>query len=173
MERGLIHLYFGDGKGKTTAAMGLCMRAAGHGMRVGIAQFLKPGNSGELAILKTLSCVHIFPFLKSVKFTFAMTEPEKIMAKDFYSQLLHDVKAKAPELDILLLDESVSVYTENLIDKRMFIEFLDNRPTGLEIILTGHIPPPELIEMADYISEIKKIRHPFEKGEKARKGIEW
>lgn len=173
MQRGLMHLYYGDGKGKTTAAMGLCLRAAGHGMRIGIAQFLKPGNSGELTILKTISCVHVFPFLKSVKFTFAMTEHEKIKAKDFYNQLLHNIKAKALELDMLLLDESVSVYTENLIDKKLFTQFLDNRPTGLEVILTGHKPPSELIEMADYISEIKKIRHPFERGEKARRGIEW
>jgi cob(I)alamin adenosyltransferase len=102
-----------------------------------------------------------------------MTENEKVKAKEFYTQLLNDIKAKAPALDMLFLDESVSAYTENLIDKSSLLQFLSNRPAGLEIILTGHKPPSELLDMADYISEIKKVRHPFEKGEKARKGIEW
>ena len=83
MERGLVHLYCGDGKGKTTAAIGLAVRAAGRGLRVGIAQFLKSGDSGELLILSGLEMVRIFPFLKDVKFTFAMSEDERRTARSF------------------------------------------------------------------------------------------
>ena len=173
MEKGLIHLYCGDGKGKTTASFGLCVRAAGQGFRVGVAQFLKPGESGELKVLSGLGNVRIFPFLKTVKFTVAMTGDEKRQARDFYTGLFEQIKTEAGKFDILLLDEIVSAVTENMIEMESLLEFLKSRPEGLEVIMTGRNPPKQLLDCADYISEIKQIRHPYEKGVKARKGIEW
>ncbi|MDD2361402.1 MAG: cob(I)yrinic acid a,c-diamide adenosyltransferase [Oscillospiraceae bacterium] len=172
MEKGLIHLYCGDGKGKTTAAMGLCLRAAGQGLSVGIAQFLKPGNSGELNILEHIPNVVIYPFIKSVKFTVAMTDEERNQASEFYTALFTEIKKSAVNLDVLLLDEVVSAVTEKILDAELLYDFLQNRPQGLEVIITGRNPPDRLMDMADYISEIKMIRHPYEKGIKARPGIE-
>lgn len=173
MEKGLIHLYCGDGKGKTTAAMGLCLRAAGHDRRVGIAQFLKPGNSGELVILSRQKNVRLFPFLSNVKFTFAMNEQEKQQAQDFYRKLLDQIESQAGEFDVLLLDEAVAAVTAGLLDLDVLLSFLHSRPANLEVILTGRNPPQELIDIADYISEIRMIKHPFNKGIGAREGIEW
>ncbi|MDD2418415.1 MAG: cob(I)yrinic acid a,c-diamide adenosyltransferase [Oscillospiraceae bacterium] len=172
MEQGLIHLYCGDGKGKTTAAMGLCLRAAGQGLGVGIAQFLKPGNSGELKILEEIQNIVIYPFLKSVKFTLTMTHEDRKQAYEFYTALFNRIKESAVNLDVLLLDEAVSAVTENLLDADLLYDFLQNRPQGLEVIITGRNPPERLMDMADYISEIKMIRNPYDKGIKARKGIE-
>ena len=93
MEKGLIHLYCGDGKGKTTAAIGLCIRAAGRGMRVGVAQFLKNGDSGELKILSDLKNLRIFPFLPDVKFTFAMSKAERSRAEKF-TELVAQIKSE-------------------------------------------------------------------------------
>ncbi|NLN81485.1 MAG: cob(I)yrinic acid a,c-diamide adenosyltransferase [Clostridiales bacterium] len=173
MERGLVHLYCGDGKGKTTAAIGLAVRAAGRGLRVGIAQFLKSGDSGELLILSGLEMVRIFPFLKDVKFTFAMSEDERRTAREFYTGLLEKIKNLSSEFDFILLDEAVSAVTESFIELASLLEFIKNRPSGLEMVITGRNPPEELINAADYISEIRCAKHPYQKGIGARKGIEW
>ena len=173
MERGCIHIYCGNGKGKTTAGMGLCLRAAGHGMRVGIAQFLKPGNSGELVILKQQPNVQLLPFLPDVKFTVAMTEREKRDAKEFYASLLEHIRAQADHFDVLLLDEVFAALSTGLLDSQALVSFLRGRPEPLEVILTGRNPPAEVLELADYISEVQPVRHPFEHGVAARKGIEW
>jgi cob(I)alamin adenosyltransferase len=173
MKTGLVHLYCGDGKGKTTAAMGLCLRAAGRGMWVGIAQFIKNGDSGELVILSKLKNVRIFPFFPKVKFTIAMSEAEHNQAKDFYHQLISQIKQEIEMFDMLLLDEAVAAVTEDLLDMQCLIDLIKNRPSKLEIIITGRKPPKQLYDIADYISEIRNIRHPYEKGITARKGIEW
>lgn len=173
MEKGLLHIYTGDGKGKTTAAMGLCLRAAGHDKRIGIAQFLKDGKSGEINSLSKFENIYIFPYFSNVKFTFVMNLQEKQEARNFYKQLLDKIKLKCDALDILLLDEVIAAITTGILDKESLLEFLNTRPSWLEVILTGRNPPAELIEIADYISEIRMIRHPYEKGIQAREGIEW
>lgn len=173
MNKGLIHIYTGDGKGKTTAAMGLCLRAAGHGFHVGIAQFLKNGTSGELHTLSALNDVYIFSFLPEVKFTFAMNNQEKSEARVFYTRLLSEISLKANQFDLVLLDEVIPAVTSGLLDINSLLDFLNHRPEGLEVVLTGRNPPPELMNTADYVSEIKMVKHPYEKGIPAREGIEW
>ena len=173
MEKGLLHIYTGDGKGKTTAAMGLCLRAAGHGYRIGIAQFLKDGKSGELVVLSKLKNVHLFEFLPDVKFTFAMSEQEKQEAREFYRHLLEEISLNANDFDLILLDEVIAAVTTGLLEKQAVIHFLNHRPSKLEVILTGRDCPPEISRLADYISDIHMVRHPYETGIPARKGIEW
>ena len=146
---GLVHIYCGDGKGKTSAAIGLAVRAAGCGRRVVIARFLKTDNSGEVEILKRLPEVTLIPCRKNFGFVRSMDE-ETIMAAVNYGMV--------PEKDIL--------------------DFLENRPKkgepdGMEIVLTGRNPSESLLGAADYVSEICKRKHPFDKGIMARRGVEY
>lgn len=174
MERlGLIQLYCGDGKGKTSAAMGQCLRAAGHGLKIGIVQFLKDGSSGELTALRGMDNVTIFPTLPEVKFTFAMTPEEKAQARDFYDALLGQVRQAEEGLDVLLLDEVCAAVSTGLLDEGALLAFLRGKTQRLEILLTGRDPSDGMRELADYISEIRMVRHPYEKGIPAREGIEW
>lgn len=170
---GMIQLYCGDGKGKTSAAMGQCLRAVGHGLRVGIVQFLKNGSSGEIAVLSRLENVRVFPFLKQVKFSFAMNEEEKQEARVFYNTLFGEAAASAESLDVLLLDEVCAAVSAGLLDENVLFAFLREKPVGLEVLLTGRDPSEEIRKLADYISEVRMLRHPYEKGVPAREGIEW
>ena len=170
---GMIQLYCGDGKGKTSAAMGQCLRAVGHGLRVGIVQFLKNGSSGEIAVLSRMESVRVFPFLKQVKFSFAMNEEEKQEARAFYNTLFGEAAASAESLDVLLLDEVCAAVSAGLLDENVLLAFLREKPAGLEVLLTGREPSEEIRKLADYISEIRMLRHPYEKGVPAREGIEW
>ena len=172
MELGLVHLYIGSGKGKTTAAIGLCTRAIGSNLRVGIAQFLKNGRSGEMRILQSFDTVTVFPTIPNVKFTFAMSEEEKNQAASFYRQLLATIREKADALDVLLLDEVIDAVNAGLLDVDDLLSLIKTRKQGLEVILTGRNPPPEILDIADYISDIQAVRHPYDKGLKARRGIE-
>ena len=142
MEQGLLHLYWGDGKGKTTAAMGLALRALGSGKRVVIVQFLKGGNSGEIPLLAQLGA-EIYRGKAGQKFVFQMTPEEKAATRE-----LHMV-----DVDLL---------------KKAVLE----RPAGCECVLTAHTPPQWMLDAADYSTEMKCHRHPYQKGIKARKGIE-
>lgn len=170
---GLIHLYCGDGKGKTSAAMGQCLRAAGHGYRIGIVQFLKDGSSGEIAALSRFKNVRFFPFLPQVKFAFAMNDDEKREARAFYNALLGEVGASAGAMELLLLDEVCAAVSAGLLDEDALLDFLRGKPAGLEVLLTGRDPSDGMRELADYISEVRMLRHPYEKGVPAREGIEW
>lgn len=94
MKDGKIHVYYGEGKGKTTAATGLCLRAAGHGWQIGFVQFLKDGSSGEIAALSRISGVRVFPFLSPIKFVFAMSDAEK--RKPAYFTIICGKKSSPP-----------------------------------------------------------------------------
>ena len=115
MRAGLLHIYHGGGKGKTTAAAGLCLRAAGHGLRVGFAQFLKDGSSGECAALKVLPGVTVFDALPHVPFTFSMTPEEREEARDFYASLLRACESAASGLDLLVLDEVLDAVNTGIL----------------------------------------------------------
>lgn len=173
MEQGLVHIYCGDGKGKTTAAMGLCLRALGRGLRVGVCQFLKDGSSGEIAALRGFENVCLFPAQPLVKFVFAMNEGEKAEAAAYCSRLLKLAEEKAPELDLLLLDEACAAVETGLVAEEALLAFLRSRPARLELVLTGRSPSPALLESADYVSEIRAVRHPYDSGVGAREGIEF
>ena len=171
MSTGLIHLYCGDGKGKTTAAMGLALRAAGRGLRVVIVQFLKSGDSGELNILRTLPNVTVLSGKGSTKFSFQMNEEEKLAAKALHEAHLRE--ALALPFDLLVLDEAASAYATGLLDTALLEEAIHHRPPNTELVLTGRNPAALLLEAADYITEMKCCKHPFERGIAAREGIEF
>lgn len=175
MEFGLIHIYCGDGKGKTTAAMGLGMRAAGREKKVLLTQFLKSNKTGELKSIEKLS--EFFHFLEgrpANKFIWNMNEEEIVELRKEHTDRFKVVTQKAVDenYDLLILDEIIATVNNNLVPLEMVVEFLKNKPEGIEVVMTGRGPKEELIELADYVSEIKAIKHPFEKGIPSRVGIE-
>ena len=169
----MIHIYCGDGKGKTTAAMGLAMRAAGHGRRVIIAQFLKNGKSGERTALSALPTVELLPVPEVVKFTFQMTEEERRQEAERQSELLEAAFRAAEGAGLLVLDELCAALSAGMVALSRALALLDSRPEGLEVVITGRDPSPELLERAGYITEMVKRRHPFDRGVQAREGVEW
>lgn len=175
MELGLIHIYCGDGKGKTTAAMGLGMRAAGRNKKVLLTQFLKSNKTGELNSIEKLSeFFHVVKGVPAKKFVWNMNEEEKLEVKKEHTNRFREVTKKAieEEYDLLILDEIIATINRDFIMLSEVIDFLKNKPTGLEVVMTGRNPKEELIELADYVSEIKAIKHPYNKGIKSRVGIE-
>ena len=175
MELGLIHIYCGDGKGKTTAAMGLGMRAVGRDKKVLLTQFLKDNETGELNSIEKLGIN--FEVLKGIpvkKFFKFMNSEEQINLKNEHANRFRKVTQKAIDenFDILILDEIIASTNLDLISLDEVIEFLKNKPKGLEVILTGRNPHEKLVELADYVSEINAVKHPYEKGINSRIGIE-
>lgn len=171
---GLIHIYCGDGKGKTTAAMGLAARCAGHGRGVVIAQFLKDGSSGECRVLGRLDGVTLLAANPFGKFSFQMTADERAQTtgavrRMFEAACAHAVRTGAR---LLVLDEVCAAITCGFLDEADVTAFLDGKPQGLEVVLTGRDPSLALQQRADYISEIRKCRHPFDRGIAAREDIE-
>lgn len=169
-QQGLLHLYYGDGKGKTTAAMGLALRAAGHGKRVVIVQFLKGGQSGEVALLEELG-VKIYRGKAGQKFVSQMTEQEKAATRALQTENLR--AALAEKADLLILDEAGSAWELDMVDKNLLQNAVLNRPAALECVLTAHAAPEWMLSAADYITEMTCRRHPYQKGIKAREGIEY
>jgi cob(I)alamin adenosyltransferase len=172
--KGLIHIYEGEGKGKTTAAIGLSIRCAGNGGKVIFTQFLKDNKSSELNIMTTISYIEVVPSDEFFGFYSKMSEETKVRAKEVYSSLLETVinKASNGDCQMLVLDEIIAAYNFKLINQNMLLEFLKNKPNHLEVVLTGRNSSDELLEFADYVSRINKIKHPYDKGIKARVGIE-
>lgn len=167
----MIHLYCGNGKGKTTAAMGLALRAAGRGERVVIAQFLKGADSGERYALAKLPQVELLPLPEQVKFTFQMDEQERLEASRRCRALLDEARERAKDCFLLVLDEACAAVNSGLLPLEELLDCLDN--LTCEIVLTGRDPAPQLLERADYITQMEPLRHPYQRGITARKGIEW
>lgn len=172
---GLVHLYCGEGKGKTTAAVGLCARAAGSGKRVLFVQFFKDGTSSENASLRLLPNVHTMHEPRYFGRVSNMGKGEFEECKRAYSALFDAAISRAAEekFDLLVLDEAVSSCNHGVIDEGALLRFLKNRPARLEVVLTGREPSAALVEAADYVTEMKKVKHPFDAGIVARRGIEF
>lgn len=171
---GLIHIYCGDGKGKTTAAIGLAVRCAGRGNKVLLVQFLKSRDSGELYSLAKLPDIEVMRGKESKKFTFQMNEEEKHALLIEHNKMFEQVLAKIKNggYSLLILDEVIGALNAKVFEMPKLIEFLRHKPENLEVVLTGRNPAPELVEIADYVSEMRKIKHPMDKGIMAREGIE-
>ena len=167
----MIHIYCGDGKGKTTAAMGLALRMAGRGKRVVIAQFLKSEDSGERRALEQLPGVKLLSLPQHLPFTFEMNRQQWEQERLRYGQMLKELEECAPEADLLVLDEVCDAVDAGLADQRQVLALLD-RPV-VEVVLTGREPTPELLARADYVTRMVKQCHPFDSGAPARLGIEW
>lgn len=173
MERGLIHVYHGDGKGKTTCAFGLALRCAGCGYPVRIVQFLKGGETGEVNAIAQLSGVQLLRAATGTKFTFRMNEAERRQAQRDNTALLEQAFSKAGNLRLLVLDEALIACGTGMVDEARLRQLLIQRPPQLEVVLTGRNPPQWLLDMADYVTHMRKQKHPYDRGVRARRGVEW
>ena len=167
---GLLHLYYGDGKGKTTAAMGLALRALGSGKKVVIVQFLKGGKSGEITLLEQLGAT-VYRGKAGQKFVSRMNAEEKAATRALQNQNL--TAAIAEPADLLVLDEAGSAWELDMVDKALLQQAVLRRPAGQECVLTAHAAPQWMLDAADYVTEMKCRRHPYQKGIAAREGIEY
>lgn len=165
----MLHIYYGDGKGKTTAAMGLALRALGHEKHVTILQFLKDGSSGEIAMLRRCEAdVHVCP---NAKFTWLMTADEKAEARAHNNAALR--KALAAPFDLLVLDEACAACRTGLVDESLLQQAAALAGQGREVVFTGRNPAVWMLEQADYATEMRAEKHPYSKGVAAREGVEF
>lgn len=167
---GLVQVYMGNGKGKTTAATGLAVRAAGHGNKVKIIGFMKGRDYGEYNFLDDSNLISI---KRSGRDEFVDREDPDQIDIEMAKEGLKEAKESLNEYDLIILDEINVVLDYGLISTKKIIELIKSRPENTEIILTGRNPPEKIIEIANLVSEIREIKHPFKNGFEARKGIEW
>ena len=167
---GLIHLYWGDGKGKTTAAMGLALRALGAGERVVIVQFLKGAATGEVPLLERLGA-EIYRGKAGQKFVFQMSEAEKAETRRMQTENLQAALARDAEL--LILDEACAAWQLEMVDQALLRQAVLQKPARQELVLTGRDPADWMRTAADYDTEMHCHRHPYAQGIAARKGVEF
>ena len=170
--KGLVHIYCGDGKGKTTTSVGLTIRAAGSGKKVLFYQFLKDNSSSERNILEKVPGITLVRGREMQKFTFQMNEQELDELRIYNNEMLDKLFEMAKDYDMLVMDESVYAIKSNLLDEEKLITHLEEKPVGLEVVLAGRNPSQKLMDHADYVSEIQKVKHPFDHGVSSRVGIE-
>lgn len=174
LQKGLVHAYYGDGKGKTTAAIGLGIRGIGNGLKVTMVQFLKTKSTGELKALERLgNDFKVYRFESPKGFYHQLNEAEKELLRTEVSNEFEWAIKAALECDILILDEILGVIENNLMEAGKLTEFIKNKPRNLEIVMTGRDLPEEVKDLCDYVSEIISIKHPYNTGTGARKGIEY
>ena len=173
MEKGLVQVYTGNGKGKTTAALGLALRAVGHGLKVFVIQFMKGNiNYGELESVKKLSPYLTIKQMGRETFV-SKTNPDPIdikMAQEGFA--LAEQAIKNREFDIVILDEINVAIDYGLIPLADLLHLIDSKPHTVELILTGRNARPEILEKADLVTEMVDRKHYYDKGIPARKGIE-
>ena len=169
------HIYYGDGKGKTTAAIGLAVRAAGSKMKVLFVQFLKTEFSGERHILSHTENVTLTFCSLELKFTFDMDDKEKAQAAKIFKGIFDNAVTTAltEKYDMVVLDEVFEAINAHMLSESEVYEFITNAPSSMEIVMTGHNPPQKFMDCADYITEFKKIKHPYDRGITGRIGIEF
>lgn len=175
MDKGYVHIYTGDGKGKTTAAVGLGLRAYGRGFKVLLVQFLKSEPSGEIIAIEKLG-----PNFKSFRtkkvngFFINMNEEKRQELKKSEQEAFQYAReaVMSGEWDLVILDEVIGSLGIGLIELKSLIDLIKEKPESVELVLTGRNAPIELIELSDYVSEIKAVKHVFSKGVPSREGIE-
>ncbi|MCK3685230.1 cob(I)yrinic acid a,c-diamide adenosyltransferase [Maribellus sp. YY47] len=175
MEKGLVHIYTGDGKGKTSAAVGLAIRAYGHDLNVAYACFLKrPGLYGynEINVLRKLGAM-VFVFTEGHPFFNRSINLEKLkqdieIALQQLQLLIHSEKT-----DLLIMDEILVAVRDGFLEEQRLIDFIGDKPATCELVLTGRGATPGLKETADYVTNLTKEKHPFDRGIRSREGIEY
>lgn len=172
MERGLIQVYTGNGKGKTTAALGLALRAVGHGLKVLMVQFMKGSDCGELESAQKLSPYLTIKKVGRETFVFKnKIDPLDLkMAQEGFSLARKGIENE--EYDIVILDEINVAIDFGLIPLSDLLRLIDSKPETVELILTGRNAKPEILERADLVTEMVEKKHYYSKGIPARKGIE-
>lgn len=173
LEKGLIQVYTGNGKGKTSAAFGLALRAIGNGFKVFVIQFIKGGfDYGELHAIKSLPNLELRAFGRG-KFI-SQTPPDKEDVKlaregfELAKKVIED-----GDFDIVILDEINVAMHLKLIKVSEVLDLIRNKPKHVELVLTGRNAPSEIVEIADLVTEMKEIKHPYASGAQPRKGIEY
>ena len=169
----MVQLYYGFGKGKTSAAAGAAIRAAGNGMRVIFAQFFKDGKSGEIKVLRDIPGITVLLPKSDYKLFENMTDMRKKEIFEDYTKLLRSVFERENDCDMIILDEALDAYTGGFVDRELFLSCIKSCRDKLEIIVTGHAKSDDIADAADYVTEFTAVRHPYEKGVKARRGIEY
>jgi cob(I)alamin adenosyltransferase len=173
LEKGLTQVYTGDGKGKTSAAFGLALRAIGRGLRVYVIQFIKGGfDYGELHIMNKLPNFELKAFGRGRFIT--ETPPKDVdvkLAREAF-ELARNVVG-SDEYDVVILDEINVALNLRLVDVDEVVDLVRKKPERVELVLTGRNAPPEVVEVADLVTEMKEIKHPYTKGVPPRKGIEY
>jgi len=173
LEKGYIQIYTGNGKGKTTAVLGQALRAAGRGLKTFIVQFMKNSPYGEIKILEQMPNWITLEYYGNDSFVFsnkAAGETDIYMAQ----QALHRARKamSSNKYDIVIMDEVCVALFFALLKTQDVLSLLEEKPGNIELILTGRYCPPELIEKADLVTEMQEIKHYYQKGVAARKGIE-
>jgi cob(I)alamin adenosyltransferase len=171
LQKGYVQVYTGNGKGKTTAMLGLALRAAGAGLKVYIGQFLKGSEYNEIKALRTyLPTITVEQYNKG----YLLGQPSANSAQDAADGLK---KAKAAmlsgEYDLIMLDEINVAVLLGLLYEEDVLELINNKPCGVELVLTGRYTTPNIIAAADLVSEIRDVKHYYNEGVAAREGIEW
>lgn len=174
-ERGLVILYTGEGKGKTTAALGLVLRAVGYKKKCLIIQFGKAWFTGELVGIKKLSpYVRIIQGGKGFLDILGSKIPMSVhieAAKEAFNLLYKEVRSD--RWDVIIADEIVGAVSSGILPLKSVVSLVKNKPLGLDLVLTGHHGPKALIDLADLVTEMKNIKHPYQKGILAKKGIDF
>lgn len=170
MDKGLVHLYWGDGKGKTTAAFGLALRMLGSGGSVAVVQFLKDGQSSELEPLRHLGA-RVYSGQPGTGFFSQMSPEGRKTVRARHDDLLR--QALAQPCDLLVLDEACAACRLGMVDEALVRQAVLDRPAGREVVLTGRDPADWMQQAADYSTEMCCHKHPYQQGITARKGVEY
>jgi cob(I)alamin adenosyltransferase len=169
---GTVQVYTGDGKGKTTAALGQALRAVGHGWKVIMIQFLKArGGIGEIEAAKNIPNLTMLQFGSGHFVRNKLTQEDFLLARKAWQTAKESILSQ--NYDMVILDEVNLAIYYNLIDVEEVLKIIEERPSHVELVLTGRHVHPRLLEKADLVSEIKAVKHPYEKGVQAREGIEY
>ena len=172
MQRGLVQIYTGDGKGKTTAALGLALRALGAGMKVYLGQFIKNGNYSEIKALRRFHPDVIVRQYGSGCFVRGKpAHTDIIKARKGLADLLREMKSE--KYDLVIADEIFCAMKAGLVKISGISALIAEKPCSVELVLTGRDAPRRIMPHADLVTEMRKIKHPFDRGEKARRGIEF
>ena len=171
--KSLNHIYYGLGKGKTTAALGLILRATGCGMPCVLVQFLKDTKCGELETLTRLGVTVFRGKAPQALFAKDMTPEQLEETLGIHNSNLADAIALSAGGGLLVLDELLDAVALELVDEDAVRSLLETKPENLELVITGHSEIPWIFEKADYITEMKKLRHPYDSGISGRRGIEF
>ncbi len=173
LRKGFVHLYTGNGKGKTSAAIGLVIRAAGRGLKSYIIQFIKGGfDYGELYIVDMIPNVTLKAFGRG-KFITAIPPDNQDVQLAQEALMLAAKIVKQGEHDIVVLDEVNVAIESGLIDIKDVLGIIKEKPKNVELVLTGRYAKKQLVDAADYVTEMIEVKHPFKKNEPARMGIEY
>lgn len=169
----MVHIYCGDGKGKTTAAMGLAIRMAGWGGQVVIGQFFKDGSSSEMVSLRQLPGITVKHCATVPGRYRNMTQEQRQQVRQDYTAYLRELFQLAQGKDLLVLDEAISACNHGIIPEEEVAAFVKQHTFNMEIVLTGRNPSEDLVSLADYVTEMCKRKHPFDQGIPARAGVEY